>query len=203
MNLFKILLLFSLMVLQHKASACDCANSPNTFITSIDKFTAELEVVEIDTLSTEGIYEYWPLVLTRLKVIRLFKGSVDVDYVWMNNTSGPDCERGLFPEHIGQKYIITGRMIEDKRYDKWINDAAERNFLYVTTCGKTVLDVEENNVYGVITKNKDVKIKEKYDQLMQEDESKAKAYYDEVYLTKHHKDLVQKMPIDQFYKLME
>jgi hypothetical protein len=136
-------------------------------------------------------------------VVKLFNGRKDVKFVWMNNSSGPDCERGIFPDFIGQKYIITGRFYETKRYDHWIDDSSGRNFLYVTTCGKTVLDIEGNYVFGVITKNMDKKIKEHYDLLMQEDESKAKAYYEEIYNTKHHKDLVQKMPINEFYKLLE
>lgn len=200
----KFLLLFFLVItLQFNASACDCDNPPNTFITSLGEFTAQLEVVEVDTLSKEGIYEYWPLVLTKLKVIRLFNDSKVVEYIWMNNSSGSGCERGLFPDYIGQKYIITGRIIEDKRYDKWIADSSKRNFLSISTCGKMVLDIDGNNVFGVITKNNNKKIKEKYDQLMQQDESKAKAYYKEVYQSKHHKDLVQKMSINQFYRLMK
>ena len=121
----------------------------------------------------------------------------------MDNSSGIDCQRGLFPDRIGQKYIITGRLFEDKRYQQWLKGEMQRTFLYVSTCGKTILDVEGNNVFGVITKNNDQKIKEKYDRLIKESEAKGKAYYEEVYLTKHHKDLVQMMPINEFYKLME
>ncbi len=43
----------------------------------------------------------------------------------------------------------------------------------------------------------------KYDQLMKTDEAKAVAYYDEIYNTKHHPDLVQKMPLAELYKLLE
>lgn len=198
-----LLSFFIIIASQLDVIACDCAFSPKTFMTSIMEYTAEFEVVKMDTLATEGLYKYWPLVLTKLKVIKSFNDSIDVDYVWMNNTSGTDCERGLFPDHIGQKYIITGRFIEGKRYDRWIDDSAERNFLYASTCGKMVLDVEGNNVIGVITKHNNKKIKEKYDLLMKEDESKATAYYEDIYNTRHHPDRVQTMPLNEFYKLME
>lgn len=198
-----ISIFFILCFTQAQIFACDCDRPPNTFIASISTFTAALEVVQIDTLSQEGVYKYWPLVLTKLKITKSFRSHDDVQFVWMNNARGGTCERGLFPNDIGEKYIITGEIRIDKRYDPWIDDGADRLFLHVTTCGKAVLDIQDNQVYGVITKNKDKKIKERYDQLMLEDPSKAKAYYAEVYQTKHHKDRVQKMPIHKFYKLMD
>ncbi len=169
---------------------------------SIMEYTAEFEVVQMDTLAAEGPYEYWPLVLIRLKVIKSFNDNINVKDVWMNNTSGTDCERGLFPDHIGQKYIITGTFVEGTRYERWIGPSADRNFLYASTCGKMVLDVEGDDVIGVITKHNNHRIKATYDRLMEEDESKAAAYYDDIYNTKHHPERVQTMPLSEFYKLM-
>lgn len=197
------LLVFIFLTLLPEVNACDCASPAQTFMESLWDYTAEFEVVQMDTLSAEGKYEFWPIVLIKLKVVKSFTDTVNVNYVWMNSSVGPDCERGLFPNHIGQRYIITGHFIEDKRYDKWIGDGPERNFLYVSTCGKMVLDIEGSNVFGVITKSNNKQIKKKYDQLMKTDEAKAVAYYDEIYNTKHHPDLVQKMPLTELYKLLE
>ena len=66
-----------------------------------------------------------------------------------------------------------------------------------------ILDVEKDNVIGIITKNNSKEIKEKYDRLMKDDEAKANDYHQQVYNTKHHKDLVQVLPLNEFYKLME
>ena len=198
-----LLLCFIFLSLLHNVNACDCAFPPQTFMESLWSYTAEFEVVQIDTLNAEGKYEFWPIVLIKLKVVKSFTDTINVNYVWMNSSVGPDCEQGLYPDHIGQRYIITGRFIEDKRYDKWISDGPQRNFLYASTCGKMVLDIEGSNVFGVITKSNNKEIKKKYDQLMRIDEAKAKAYYDEIYNTKHHPDLVQKMPLAELYKLLE
>ncbi len=198
----KPFLIFCLVFsLHNNVFSCSCAAPPKTFVSTISEFTAELEVVAIDTIRTVHSTKFWHVVLTKLKVVRSFNDSVTVDYVWMNNASGTDCQRGLFPDSIGQKYIITGRLFEDKRFNQWTEEG--RTFLYVSSCGKAVLDVEDNKVYGVITKNNDKEIRQKYERLMKDDEAKAKAYYEEVYRTKHHQDLVQTMALSEFYTLMK
>jgi hypothetical protein len=201
MNYFR--LSFILLLLQLEVYACDCDSPPETFMTSISEYTAVFEVVQMDTLASKGAYRYQPFILTKLKVIKSFNSNIDVDYVWMNNTTSPDCELGLHPDYIGQKYIITGSFTEGKRYNKWVDDWADRHFFYASTCGKMALDVEGNNVYGVITKSNQKKIQEKYDRLQRIDESKASAYYKEIYETKHHPDLVQTIPLHEFYELMK
>lgn len=184
--------------------ACDCDTPPgSTFMTSLSTFVAELEVVRIDTICAEGDYKFQPIVLTKLKVINSFKGQKNIKYIWVNNAGSPDCERGIAPKQIGQKYIITGHFIKEKRFDKWINDASQRHFLYISSCGETVLDIEKSTVIGIITKNNYKKITEKYEILMKEDESKAIAYYEEIYNTKHHPDLVQKMTLAKFHELIK
>ncbi len=196
-----ILAFLILVLVQPELSACDCISPPMTFITSISEYTAVFEVVQIDTLSIED--RNWPLVLTKLKVVKSFNANVDVTHVWMNNASSPDCERGLSPDHIGQEYVITGEFVEGKRFDKWIDDSADRTFMYVSSCGEMLLDIEGSTVVGVISKSNQKKISEKYNRLKLEDESKAVAYYEEIYNSKHHPELVQTMPLNEFYSLMK
>ena len=138
----KYLLSFFIFISVHLGGyACDCAFPPKTFMTSISQYTAELEVVQIDTLSSAGPYKHRPLLLTKLKVIKTFHASTNVDYVWVSNPGDQGCQRGLVPDFLGQKYVITGVIVEDKRYDKWINNSASMNFLHVSICGKRVLDL--------------------------------------------------------------
>ena len=199
----KYLFLSILLTVGYVAEACQCAFPPKTFITSIQEFTAELEVVESDTLHHIERPVWNPLIIHKLKVTKLFNNSEKVDYVWMENITSTDCQRGLFPDSIGQKYIITGRLYHTKEYKPWLHGKESRTFLHVSTCGKTVLDIVGDQVIGEITKNNDEKIRKNYGRLLKKDEDKAKAYYNDIYRTKHHPELVQFMPVRQFYALME
>lgn len=198
------LTLFAALCISVYGYTCSCAHPPNTFITTLRGFTAQLKVVEIDTLLRVGEQDnYWPRVIYRLEVEKRFRGSKEVDYVWMENIVSTDCQRGIFPDSLGQQYVITGQLFEGRDYKPWLQGDEPRVFLQASTCGEAVLDVEDDMVIGVITKNNDLKIRARYEKMLKEDPEKAKAYYEGVYRTKHHEERVQKMLIADFYKLME
>jgi len=203
MNFGKIIcLLVGMMLLHLTSSACSCDHSGTTFLTSLDAFTAEFEVVEIDSFQNPRS-EYYPIVLTKLRITKIFQGETDVDFVWMDNSSGTDCQQGMFATHIGQKYMLTGRMFKDVRYNEYLKVEKSITSFYVTTCGKTVLHVENGFVYGAVDTDMDKLINEKYQELKKEDEEKATQYRKEVYTTRFHEERYQQFTINEFYALME
>ena len=182
--------------------ACRCAELKKTFITSISDFTAQVEVVRIDTILMKE-NPYWSPILTKLKVVKTFSSNKEIEFVWMRNSSGTDCERGMFPDSIGQKYIITGRLYDIEYYKDRVSDAENIPFLHASTCRKSILHIEGEYVFGEITKNKRSEIQLKYQRLLLEEESKAKAYLEQVYTTKNHPDRVQEISLKEFYQLMK
>ncbi len=198
----QIVLLVGLVISLHQIKACSCSTTNSTFLTSIAEFTAEVKVVQIDTLSNSND-PYWSPILTRLKVVRIFNSSAKVEYVWMRNASGTDCERGLFPDSIGQKYIITGQLFDIDYYQKRVENATNIPLLQATTCGVTILHIKDGYVYGEITVNKRAQIQSKYNELLLENESQAKAYIKNVYSSAYHPDRVQSIKLEDFYQLLK
>ena len=165
-------------------------------------FTAEVVVVESDTLHELNKNTFFPNVIYKLKVERVFGNSLMVDFIWMENVIGTGCQRGIRQDSIGQKYMVTGKLFDSEDYKPWLKGEDQRTFLHATTCGKTVLEVDGNNVFGEISINNSAEIKNKYNELMKGDELKVKAYYDAVYKTRRHPDRIQKMSLSEFYKLL-
>lgn len=197
------ILVFFVSIFNLNLSACSCANSPKTFLTSRSEFTTLFEVEQIDTIVDTGYYKLWPLVLTKLKVIKSFDVNNKVTELWMDNSSGTDCQQGLFPDSLGQRFVITGRLYQDERYNRWIEDKKQRNFLIVSSCGQTVLAVKGDYVFGFISKNKEQEMLNVYYRMLKKDVVKARAFKDEHYRLKRREDLYQKMPLKEFYELME
>lgn len=195
--LISVLFSFFFLSSRLETPVCDCANAKPTFKESIDSFTADLEVVHIDTISKFGPNQHL-LIYTKLRVRKLWNGAEGVQEVWMYNASGTDCQRGLYPDSIGQRFIMTGHLYEHDVLASHIPNVQNPPFLYLSLCAKPVLDVIDGQVYGVITASKQKAIYERYQVLQSESQALADAYYDEIYSDPKHPDRVQGMPMQQF-----
>ena len=166
-------------------------------------FTAELEVVKIDTVKRAKDWSEYPIVLTKLKINKQWGDQVNFTHIWMDNSPGLDCQQGLFPDSIGQRYIITGVIYEDKRYQQYLTKNEPNNFLYTTTCGKPVIFIQNNIAIGFIDSNRDNILSQTYHDLKINNPAEAQKFYTEVYETKFHHFRFQHMKVDDVYDLIE
>lgn len=183
--------------------ACSCDNPGKTFLTSLSDFTAELEVVDTDTMQSVSNHLYRPIVVYKLKVNKRFKGSKQVEYVWMENIISTDCQRGLFPDSLGQRYIVTGILFETRDYKPWLQAEEQRSFLHVSSCGKTILKIDQDTVIGFVNENKEEELRVACAKQSGNDIEKARACFKEIYEKNDRQDFFQHMPITTFYELMK
>lgn len=197
-----IFLLFYFTILFSDAYACRCAEKPKTFIDSISEFTAELEVVQIDTLNTGNAHRYLPFIVCKLKVIKSFNSTEKLEFVWMHNSSGTDCTRGLNASFLGQRFVVTGNVLHGMYFQKWTGDSNSRAVLDASTCKKSILTIEKGLIYGEISENKSDETLKTYNKLKLENDSLADKYWKDLYSIKFHPERCQKMPVHEFYKIM-
>ena len=202
-NILKLLSCLCLMLISYATVACDCDSPADiTFLGSIRSEIFELEVYAIDTIQELESYPFKPLRLIQLKVIRSFKSQQHQDYYWITDLIHTDCQMGLHPQKIGERYIITGDLYEQPFYNPWIAADKRRPFLYISSCGKPVLKVKQERVIGVLLKNNDLKISETYQVLKAKDPEAAKSYINKVYST-DHPDRVQIVSRQEFIRMLE
>ncbi len=119
---------------------------------SISDFTAEVEVVKVDTVPIAGGVETVKNDVTILLIKKVLSGKARSDTLFLLNDHGFECHQSVPYKEPGRQYIVSGRFADGNYI---VGSRSTKNDLFILfLCSENILRLEGDIVIGNITKNR-------------------------------------------------
>jgi hypothetical protein len=189
-----------LISLTSRVEACSCFG-PDKFVNSISEFTAEVEVLSIDSLHMMRGNRSHKYPVTILLVQKVIKGKAKSDTLFLMKDSGFECFHSVPYREKGQRYILSGNF-EDKQVIS-SSDTLTKPIFYLDLCLENILILRDNKVIGNVTKNRKTKVSKRQRSLARINKKLSYHYYNKRIRFDNKEKLMQKMSERKFYRILE
>jgi len=196
------LILFISLILSFtsKVKACSCFG-PDKFVNSISAFTAEVEVLSIDSLLMMRGNRSRKYPVTILLVQKVIKGKANSDTLFLMKDSGFECFHSVPYREKGQRYILTGNFEEKQIISA--NDTLTKPIFYLDLCLQNILILRDKKVIGYVTKNRKTKVSKRQKMIAHINKKLSYHYYNRRIRRDDIEKLMQKMSLRKFYRIMD
>ncbi len=187
------------ILLTSKVEACSCVG-PDKFINSISEFTAEVEVLSIDSLLMMRGNRSYKYPVTILLVQKVIKGKAKSDTLFLMKDSGFECFHSVPYREKGQRYILSGNFEENQVISS--SDTLTKPIFYLDLCLENILILRDKKVIGNVTKNRKTKVLKRQRSISHINKKLSYHYYNRRIKQDDIEKLMQKMSLQKFYRIL-
>jgi hypothetical protein len=197
LNQLPILLLLSVQFLFSQSKACSCVGQ-DTFMKSISEFTAEVEIVAVDSTTMLIGSNSFRVPVTKLLIRDVLRGEANGDTLYLMIDGELGCFHDIPYRQIGQRYILTGSFRKKQLIAG--NEAFTKSIFYLDDCLEGTVILRDGKAIGYVQKNKFSRITKRQRFLSHFSKRLASAYYNKRVKQDEPEKLMQTMSERRFHR---